>query len=131
MSLSAAVIEVLDEFEPVFSRPTWKRVQVLIEGTLLARGWRTIASALRACGYSDDPHFSSYNQVMNRAAWSLKELSRRLLSLLVRTFLEAGGRITMVVDETLDRRWGRQITRRGHFRDAIQSSRKQSVSISE
>jgi hypothetical protein len=76
------------------------RVQVLIEGTLLARGRRTMASALRDCGYSDDPHFSSYHQVKNRANWSLKELNQRLLSLLVRCFLEAGGRIAVVVVET-------------------------------
>lgn len=101
---------------------------MLVEGTLLARGRRTVASALRASGHSDDPHFSNYHQVMNRAVWSLKELSRRLLCLLVRRFVAAGGRVSIVVDETLERRWGRQITMRGHFRDALKSSQGQSVS---
>ena len=130
MSLSESIISILGEFESVFSRPTWKHVEVLIEGTLLARGRRTVASALRASGHGDDQHFSSYHQVMNRAVWSLKELSRRLLCLLVRTFIGSGGRITIVVDETLERRWGRQISKRGHFRDPLKSSRKRSVSSS-
>jgi hypothetical protein len=130
MSLSESIISILGEFESVFSRPTWKHVEVLIEGALLARGRRTVASALRASGHADDQHFSSYHQVMNRAVWSLKELSRRLLCLLVRTFIGSGGRITIVVDETLERRWGRQISRRGHFRDPLKSSRKRSVSSS-
>jgi len=40
------------------------------------------------------------------------------------------GPLTFVIDETLERRWGPQIRKRGHYRDALLSSRKQSVSNS-
>jgi hypothetical protein len=50
------------------------------------------------------------------ARWSALELSLRLLLRLVRTFVAAGGELTFVIDETLERRWGRCITRRGHYR---------------
>ena len=34
----------------------------------------------------------------------------------------------MVIDETLERRWGAKISTRGHYRDSAFSSRKRSVS---
>jgi DDE superfamily endonuclease len=36
----------------------------------------------------------------------------------------------MVIDETLERRWGRQIHKRGHYRDSLLSSKERSVSNS-
>ena len=34
------------------------------------------------------------------------------------------GSLTFVIDETLERRWGRRINKRGHYRDPLASSRK-------
>ncbi len=34
----------------------------------------------------------------------------------------------MVIDETLERRWGAHISKRGHYRDSARSSRQRSVS---
>jgi hypothetical protein len=47
MSLEEPMTTVFHEFESAFSRPTWSKVQVRIIGTLLARGRRTVAAALR------------------------------------------------------------------------------------
>jgi hypothetical protein len=58
MSLSQPLITVLQEFESAFSRPTWSKMQVLIVGTLLARGRRTVTAALRQMGLHDAPNFS-------------------------------------------------------------------------
>jgi hypothetical protein len=103
---------------------------VLIAGTVLARGRRTVASALRQMGKAEAQNFSTYHQVLNRAHWSSLELSRRLLMLLARSFVTTGGRLTFVVDETLERRWGRRISLRGHYRDPLASSKQRSVSSS-
>jgi hypothetical protein len=130
MSLSQPIITVLQEFESAFSQPTWSKVQVLIVGSLLARGRRTVAAALRHMGLSTAPNFSRYHHVLNRAQWSALALSRRLLVLLVRTFITVGGTLTFVIDETLERRWGRRITKRGHYRDPLASSRQRSVATS-
>jgi hypothetical protein len=91
-------------FESAFSQPTWNHVQVLMVGTLLARGRRTVTAALRHMGLRDERNFSTYHQVLNRAQWSALELSRRLLHLLVHTFIAAGGALSFVIDETLERR---------------------------
>jgi hypothetical protein len=48
----------------------------------------------------------------------------------VRTFVAVGGEFTFVIDETVERRCGRRITRRGHDRDRLASSRQRSVATS-
>lgn len=85
---------------------------------------------MRHTGQGDTPSFSLYHQVFNRARWSALKGSRYLLSLLVQTFGDAGGSLTFVIDETLERRWGRRIHKRGHYRDPLASSRKRAVSAS-
>ena len=130
MSLSQPIMSVLGEFESAFSQPTWSKIQVLLIGTLLARGRRTVTAALRQMGLCDASNFSLYHHVLNRAQWSALALSRRLLLLLVRTFIVAGGELTFVIDETLERRWGRRIILRGHYRDPLASSQQRSVAVS-
>jgi hypothetical protein len=130
MSLEDPMMTVFHEFESAFSRPTWGKVQVLIIGTLLARGRRTVAAALRQMGLHEESHFSLYHHVLSRACWSALDLSCRLLHLLVRTCVAAGGDLTCVIDETLERRWGRPINLRGHYRDPLASSKQRSIAAS-
>jgi len=87
MSLSEPILTVLREFESAFSQPNWQRAQVLLVGTLLARGRRTVTAALRHAGLGEAADFSSYHQVLNRAHWSALALSRRLLQSLIRAFV--------------------------------------------
>jgi hypothetical protein len=46
---------------------------------------------------------------------------------LVRTPVVVGGELTFVIDETVERRWGRRINTRGHDRDPRASSQQRSV----
>src|SRR3954454_3490367 len=129
MSLPRPILSVLDHFRSAFTRPTWEKAQVLFTGTILARGRRTVAAALRATGNEHDRHFSRFHAVFSRARWSALELARRLLVLLVRAFVPRGG-LTLVIDETLERRRGPLITKGGYHRDPIASSRSQHVAAS-
>ena len=130
MSLPTPIIQVLLHFRPAFTRPTWDKALVLVVGTILARGRRTVTAALKQMGLHDEPDFTLFHQVLNRASWSCLTLSRLLLQLLVSTFVTVGGTVEIVIDETLERRWGRHISKRGHYRDSVQSSKEQSVSTS-
>ena len=130
MSLPTSIIQVLQHFRPAFTRPTWSKVLVLAVGTILARGRRTITAALKQMGLHQEADFTLFHQVLNRASRSCLTLSRLLLQLLVSTFVEVGGTVEIVIDETLERRWGRNISKRGHYRDNLQSSKEQSVSTS-
>src|SRR6266704_2156800 len=129
MSLPSPIIAVLAHFQPLFTAPTWRKVMILLVGTILARGRRTVTAALRQVGQQRNAHFSNFHQVLNRARWSALEVSRRLLQVLLRAF-GGGGTIDIVIDETLERRWGRKIHKRGHYRDSLLSSKERSVSNS-
>jgi hypothetical protein len=130
MSLPDPIIAVLAHFEPLFTAPTWRKVVLLLVGTLLARGRRTVTAALRQMGQQANASFSTFHHVLNRAHWSALEMSRQLLQVLVRTFVGAGGTLDIVIDETLERRWGRKISKRGHSRDSLLSSKERSGSLS-
>src|SRR5216683_4837499 len=128
MPLPDPIIEVLTTFRPLFTAPTWRKLMTLLTGTLLAQGRRTVAAALRASGNAQATNWSCFHQVLNRARWSPLAVSRQLLLLIVETFVPAGASVDFVIDETLERRWGSKISKRGHYRDSALSSRERSVS---
>ena len=128
MPLPDPIIEVLTVFRPLFTAPTWRKLMTLLTGTLLTQGRRTVAAALRASGNEQAANWSSFHQVLNRARWSPLAVSRQLLLLIVETFVPAGACVDLVIDETLERRWGSKISKRGHYRDSALSSRERSVS---
>jgi hypothetical protein len=130
MSPSSEISVVLTPLQRVFTAPTWRKVQVLLSGTLLARGRRTVTAALRQVGLSNAAHFSCYHHVLNRARWSALQASRQLVMVLVHTFVALTGTLTFVLDETLERRWGPRIKKRGHYRDPLASSKQRSIATS-
>lgn len=130
MPLPEAIIAVVAPFRPLFTAPTWRKLMTLLTGTLLAHGRRTVCGALRMSGESENENWSLYHQVLNRARWSPLAVSRCLLLLIVETLVPKGAAIEISIDETLERRWGPKISKRGHYRDSALSSRKQSVSSS-
>ena len=130
MSLPAEIIPLVAAFRPAFTEPTYRKVLVLLVGTILAKGRRTVTAALRILGLEQQGDWSKYHHVLNRSAWDGLLLSRLLLHLIVKTFVAAGSIIYITVDETLERRWGPQIRKRGHWRDSLASSRKLNVSTS-
>ena len=91
LSLPSAIMALLERFRPVFHQSTWNKVQVLLVGTILAPGKRTVTSALRAAGLADDPGFSKYHQVLNRAVWSSRRASQVLLTLLLEMLSHSSG----------------------------------------
>ncbi|HEX6479315.1 MAG TPA: transposase [Ktedonobacteraceae bacterium] len=113
---------LLAPFGTAFTKPTWHKVLILFEGTLLAHGRRTVTAALRAMGLQDLAQFNVFHHVLNRARWSPIQLSRCLLGLLVATFVQAEGAIKIVIDETLERRQGVHISKRGYYYDSARST---------
>jgi len=79
MSLPSEITAVLSMFQSIFTAPTGSKVQVLLVGTLLARGRRAVTAALRQMGHGDDRHFSDYHPVLNRARGSRLAASQCLL----------------------------------------------------
>src|SRR5260221_7511429 len=104
---------LLSAFAIAFTRPTFEQVQLLVTGTLLTSGRRTVTSALRAVGLGGARHFTRYHRVLNRAVWSPLRLSRILLHLLTAAFLASDAPLVLLIDGTLERRWGPKIALKG------------------
>jgi hypothetical protein len=121
-SPSPDIIQLLMVFAQAFTTPTFSNALVLLYGTILAPGRRTVTAALRAMGLADSKHFTNYHRVLNRAQWSPWLLSKLLLALIIRFFVPAGMPLLLAVDETLERRRGPKIKYKGWFRDPIRST---------
>ena len=57
--------QVLARFAPHFSRRVWSHALVLIVGTILAPGRRTVAAALSAMGLEQGKRFERSHRVLS------------------------------------------------------------------
>ena len=121
LSLPIAFTSVMGIFSPVFSRPVWPHVKVLLTGAVLAPGKRTVTAMLQIMGLSAASDFQTYHRVLNRAVWSPLTASRLLLRLVVAVFIP-WGEVIFGLDETIERRRGAQIQAKGIYRDPVRSS---------
>ena len=129
--LPKSIMTLLNPFKPLFRQPTWIKAQILFIGAILATGKRTVTAALRVMGLSDERHFSNYHQVLNRAVWSPRRMSEILLGLLIKYLdREDSKPVAFGIDETIERRWGSKISKRGIYRDAVRSSKSHFVKTS-
>jgi hypothetical protein len=129
-TLPKEIVRVLRVFEDVFSERVWDWVQVLVVGAILTPGQRTVAAVLRVLGLSDERQYQNYHRVLNRARWSSRELSRRLLLVLVETLVSVDEPIVIGMDETIERRRGAKIAAKGIYRDPVRSSKGHFVKAS-
>ena len=129
LSLPIAFTSVIGVFAPVFSRPVWQHVKVLLTGAVLAPGKRTVTAVLHIMGRSAASDFQTYHRVLNRAVWSPLNASRLLLRLLVAVCIFRGV-VVLGLDDTIERRRGEQITAKGIYRDPVRSSHAHMVKAS-
>jgi hypothetical protein len=125
---------ILATFAPVFSRPVWRHVLVLLVGTILAPGQRhpqagTRTSVLRVMGLDHLSSFQTDHRVLTRAVWSSLAVSRVLLGRLVAVFAPDGP-FVIGIDETIERRRGAKIATKGIYRDPVRSSHSHFVKVS-
>jgi hypothetical protein len=124
LNLPKSIMTVLTPFRPIFNLNTWQKAQVLLVGAILATHTRTVTAMLRVMGLSQEKQYSKYHQVFNRAVWSPLKLSHTLLNQLL-LHLDQSKSLPLVfgIDETIERRWGPSISKRGIYRDAVRSSK--------
>ena len=108
-------------FAPLFVQRSWRHAQVLLIGAILAPGRGTVASLLRITGHARERRFVNFHRVLSRAAWCPRSGGRLLLGLLIDAFAPHGP-VVLVLEDTIERRWGRRIKARGIYRDPVRSS---------
>ncbi|WP_225430198.1 transposase [Deinococcus detaillensis] len=114
-------IGVLQGFAPLFSARIWPQVQLLVVGAMLSPGKRTVTAALGVLGLADDPRFGTFHRLLNWARWFSLQASQVLLSLLLIAFVPSGP-LVLGLDDTIERRTGKNISARGIYRDPVRSS---------
>jgi hypothetical protein len=122
-------LRVIIPFGKLFSKSVFSHVKLLLAGTILAPGKRTVSALLRIVGLSGEKNFHKYHRVLSLASWSAHKASLLLLKQLLSCFLPKGP-VIVGIDETLERRWGSKIAQRGIYRDSVRSSSSQFVKSS-
>lgn len=117
-------------FAPLFSKKVFEHAKVLLAGALLVVGRRTVCSALRAVGLSDERRFHKYHRVLSKAKWCAGHCARLLLLLLVARFASEEEALVFGIDETIERRRGQKISAKGIYRDSVRSSKSHMVKCS-
>src|SRR5215212_7387391 len=117
-TLPPAMLALLAPFAPLYRRCVWPYALVLVVGTLLAPGKRTVTTALWVMCLEQVRRFERYHRVLNRAQWSSLAVSRVLLARLVGRFAPTGP-LLLGIDETIERRRGKRIAAKGIYRDPV------------
>jgi hypothetical protein len=129
LTLPAELMALIVAFAPLFSKPVFEHAKLLLVGSILAIGKRTVTACLRVCGKAQERHFQTYHRVLNRARWSALAGARILLGLLVSTFASEG-ELVFGIDDTIERRRGDKISAKGIYRDPVRSSHSHFVKAS-
>jgi hypothetical protein len=120
-SVPAVLAAWLRPFQGYFTAAVWDHALVLVAGSVLAPGRRTVAAALRVLGLGQRAGFAVYHRVLSDGRWSSPAIAHRLLRLLIAAFAPEGP-VVVGLDDTIERRWGAKITARGIYRDPVRSS---------
>ena len=89
-SLPNEFLALLNAFRPLFSVSVWASAQILVMGSILCQGNRTVSSALRAVGLKNSSKFRNYHNVFSRASWSSLVAAKILFGLLILIFCFRG-----------------------------------------
>jgi len=121
-ALPESLLAVLSFFTPLFSKPVWNHVLVLVTGAILCQGPHTVAAILRVMRLDTSPTYHKYHRVLSRDKWSGLQGAKVLFGLLVGLAIEMGAPVIVGVDETIERRKGKKIKAKGKYRDAVRST---------
>jgi len=122
--------DVISNFSFAFRKDVWRKFELLLLGAVICPGSRTICNLLRCVGLCWEKNFSKYHRFLSQDKWSAQTLSAALLGLLVKAFVAGGSALVFGIDDTIERRWGRKISKRGIYRDPVRSSKSHFVKCS-
>ena len=101
MTLPEEFSKQISEFAPLFSKKVFEHAKVLLTGTLLVVGRRTVCSALRAVGLNLEKRFHKYHRVLSLDKWSCYNAAQILLRLLVKHFFDNSAPLIFGIDKRL------------------------------
>lgn len=130
LKLPPGLQKTISVFSLAFRKDVWPKVELLLTGAIVCPGSRTVCNLLRSVGLQGERCFAKYHRVLSQDKWSAKWLAVVLLRLLVDAFVKPGQALVFGLDDTIERRWGSKINKRGIYRDPVRSSKSHFVKCS-
>ena len=122
MELTQSFLELLVDFAPIFTSPSFLTFIEILTGWILSHRHRYITEVIFAGGNVDNGHWSRFHRFFSHAAWDIDALAAQLAHLVVRVFA-LGAPLLWAVDDTLCRKRGLTLYGAGMHHDPLISSR--------
>ncbi len=126
MELTDSFLTLLQNFEPVFTAPTYQTFVVIVTGWVLSQRHRYVTEVIFSSGRVGNGHWSRFHRFFSHAAWDIDTFSLCLAKLVV-TILAPGATFLWAVDDTLCRKRGLTLYGAGMHYDPLISSRAKSL----
>ena len=102
-------MELLEEFRPCFTAPTFITFALLAAGLIARPAGRTVCGMLAGAGLGGVWHHSRAHRFFASAAWSADAVGLVVLRLAAGWLIPAGAPVVIAVDDTMFRRAGRKV----------------------
>jgi hypothetical protein len=122
MELTSSFVDLLPQFSPVFTAPTYQTFVAIVAGWVLSQRHRFITEVIFSSGNVGNGHWSRFHRFFSHAAWDIDTFSLFLAKLVV-TMLAPGAPFLWAVDDTLCRKRGLTLYGAGMHHDPLISSR--------
>jgi hypothetical protein len=126
MELTASFLDLLQQFSPVFTAPTYQTFVSIVSGWVLSQRHRFITEVIFSSGNVGNGHWSRFHRFFSHAAWDIDTFSL-FLARLVMTILAPGSTVYWAVDDTLCRKRGLILYGAGMHYDPLISSRSKAL----
>lgn len=108
-TLPPCLQRLLTHFWPHFTRPTFTTFTALITGLITHTGPRTVCGILTGSGLARHWHHDRAHAFFSRRKWDPHHLGLTMAHLITQAFTHPGQDLTLVIDDTLIKRWGRRV----------------------
>ena len=126
MTLPSTMDALVQQFSCRFTKPTFQTFCIIAAGWLLGQGRRTVTHVLLAGGGLSCKTFSCYHRFFSQARWSVDEIGRIVLQLVLK-FIPQDAPVVVAVDDTLNRKTGKRIWAAGMHHDPLRSTARRAV----
>jgi SRSO17 transposase len=123
MPIVSSFGEFLASFSPLMTAPTFQNFLVIAAGWIFSTGRHSVTEVIQGAGAVGRKHYSVYHRFFSLARWSIDQVSRTLLGVLLK-FVPQGEVVYLAVDDTLCRKRGVHIFGTCMHHDPLISCRK-------
>lgn len=123
MELTQSFVDLLQQFGPVFTAPTFQTFVQIATGWILSQRHRYVTEVIFSGGNVNNGHWSRFHRFFSHAAWDIDVLSMHLAVLVVKILTLNLATLLWAVDDTLCRKRGLTLYGAGMHHDPLISSR--------